>query len=196
MANLATKAGVEGTQPLTIHTPLIELTKARDHPHAGSSSASTTRLTHELLRPRRRRAAPAAHCDSCLLRLQGLRRGRHRRSRAATSRTRRWPMTYAVKEIFYTLQGEGAQRRTARGVLPLRRLQPLDRARGGPRHARSASSATPTSSAPTAPAAASSRTADDLADAVADTWPRADGAQPAARRVHRRRAAAAARRRR
>jgi len=28
MANLATKAGVEGSQRLTIHTPLIELTKA------------------------------------------------------------------------------------------------------------------------------------------------------------------------
>ena len=29
MANLATKAGVEGHQRLTIHTPLIELTKAQ-----------------------------------------------------------------------------------------------------------------------------------------------------------------------
>ncbi len=31
MANLATKAGVEGTQRVEIHTPLIRLTKARDH---------------------------------------------------------------------------------------------------------------------------------------------------------------------
>ena len=28
MANLATRAGVEGATPLTIHTPLIDLTKA------------------------------------------------------------------------------------------------------------------------------------------------------------------------
>ena len=38
-------------------------------------------------------------------------------------------MTYSVKEIFYTLQGEGAQRRHAGGVLPLCRLQPVDRPR-------------------------------------------------------------------
>jgi organic radical activating enzyme len=36
-------------------------------------------------------------------------------------------MTYQVKEIYFTLQGEGAH--TGRGavLLPLRRLQPLDR---------------------------------------------------------------------
>ena len=32
---------------------------------------------------------------------------------------------YAVKEIFYTLQGEGAQNGTSRRVLPLYRLQSL-----------------------------------------------------------------------
>ena len=42
-------------------------------------------------------------------------------------------MSYAVKEIFLTLQGEGGAGGPAGGVLPLRRLQPLDRPRAGPR---------------------------------------------------------------
>ena len=70
--------------------------------------------------------------------------------------------------------------------------------RGGPRRPRSAGSATPTSSAPTAPAAA--RFA-DRRRARRRAWPRAWPAPAdrrpgrAARRLHRRRAAAAARRR-
>ena len=40
-------------------------------------------------------------------------------------------MSYAVKEIFYTLQGEGAQAGRPR-VLPLRRLQPMVRSGKGP----------------------------------------------------------------
>ena len=43
MANLATKAGVEGTQHLKIHTPLIDLTKAETHRDAAWPSAWTTR---------------------------------------------------------------------------------------------------------------------------------------------------------
>ena len=38
-------------------------------------------------------------------------------------------MTYRVKEIFYTLQGEGSPRRPASGVLPVHQLQPVDRPR-------------------------------------------------------------------
>ena len=38
MANLATKAGVEGTQRLKIRTPLIAMTKARDYCRMGSSA--------------------------------------------------------------------------------------------------------------------------------------------------------------
>ena len=67
-------------------------------------------------------------------------------------------MSYAVKEIFLTLQGEGGQAGRRGGVLPLRRLQPVERARAGPRRAPSAPSATPTSSAWTARAAAASPT--------------------------------------
>ena len=45
VANLATKAGVEGTTAFRIVAPLIDLTQGADHPHAASSSASTSRLT-------------------------------------------------------------------------------------------------------------------------------------------------------
>ncbi len=67
-------------------------------------------------------------------------------------------MTYAVKEIFLHAAGRGRPGRPAGGVLPLRRLQSVERARAGPRQRRLHASATPTSSAWTAPAAASSRT--------------------------------------
>ena len=82
-------------------------------------------------------------------------------------------MTYAVKEIFYTLQGEGAH--TGRPAVFCRFAgcnlwtgREQDRAERGLH-----SSATPTSSAPTAPAAASSPPPTTLADAVAATWPAA-----------------------
>ena len=42
MANLATKAGVEGASRLTIHTPLIDHDEGADHRDADSNSASTT----------------------------------------------------------------------------------------------------------------------------------------------------------
>ena len=41
-------------------------------------------------------------------------------------------MSYAVKEIFYTLQGEGAQTGRAGSLLPFRWMQPLVGARTGP----------------------------------------------------------------
>ncbi len=43
---------------------------------------------------------------------------------------------YAVKEIFYTLQGEGANAGSRRRVLPLCRLQSVVRPRAGSRHRR------------------------------------------------------------
>ena len=49
--------------------------------------------------------------------------------------------------------GRGRQHRAAGRVLPVRRLQPVDRPRGGSARRPSAASATPTSSAPTVPAA-------------------------------------------
>ena len=60
-----------GRQRLTIHTPLIELTKARDHRSAAWRSASTTGSRRSCYDPDAGRRAPAARCDSCLLRLKG-----------------------------------------------------------------------------------------------------------------------------
>ena len=69
MANLATKAGVEGRQKLLVHTPLIDLTKA-DIIRLGLSLGVDYSLTHSCYDP-----DPAGNacgtCDSCLLRAKG-----------------------------------------------------------------------------------------------------------------------------
>jgi 7-cyano-7-deazaguanine synthase len=69
MANLATKAGVEGRQRLTIHTPLIELTKAQTI-ERGLALGVDYSLTHSCYDPRPDGAA-CCTCDSCLLRIRG-----------------------------------------------------------------------------------------------------------------------------
>ena len=69
MANLATKAGVEGTQHLRIHTPLIELTKAQII-RRGLGLGIDYSLTSSCYDPGRD-AAPCGSCDSCLLRQKG-----------------------------------------------------------------------------------------------------------------------------
>jgi 7-cyano-7-deazaguanine synthase len=69
MANLATKAGVEGRQSLRIHTPLIELTKAQII-ERGLSLGVDYGLTHSCYDPAADGAA-CGTCDSCLLRLRG-----------------------------------------------------------------------------------------------------------------------------
>src|SRR5580692_2979477 len=69
MANLATKAGVEGRQSLEIHTPLIALSKAEiiakgielGVDYALTSSCYDPSATGE----------PCGQCDSCLLRQKG-----------------------------------------------------------------------------------------------------------------------------
>jgi 7-cyano-7-deazaguanine synthase len=69
MANLATKAGVEGRQHLSIHTPLISLTKAeiiRRGLELGVDYA-TTRTCYD---PDSSGAA-CGECDACQLRLKG-----------------------------------------------------------------------------------------------------------------------------
>ncbi len=69
MANLATKAGVEGRQQLRIHAPLIELTKAQII-QRGLALGVDYSLTHSCYDP-----DAAGHacgtCDSCLLRRRG-----------------------------------------------------------------------------------------------------------------------------
>ncbi|WP_405177792.1 7-cyano-7-deazaguanine synthase QueC [Nocardia sp. NBC_01377] len=69
MANLATKAGVEGRQQLKIHTPLIELTKAQTISR-GLELGVDYGLTHSCYDPRPD-GAGCRTCDSCLLRIRG-----------------------------------------------------------------------------------------------------------------------------
>lgn len=69
MANLATKAGVEGRQHLHIHTPLIDLTKAQII-ERGLALGVDYGLTHSCYEPDAR-GKPCGTCDSCLLRHKG-----------------------------------------------------------------------------------------------------------------------------
>jgi 7-cyano-7-deazaguanine synthase len=69
MANLATKAGVEGTQRLQIHTPLINLTKAETIAR-GLELGVDYALTHSCYDPASDGRA-CGTCDSCLLRGRG-----------------------------------------------------------------------------------------------------------------------------
>lgn len=71
MANLATKAGVEGTTRVTIHTPLINLTKAQII-QKGLDLGVDFSLTSSCYDPTPDGAA-CGHCDSCTLRLKGFR---------------------------------------------------------------------------------------------------------------------------
>ena len=71
MANLATKAGVEGRLHTKIRTPLIRMTKA-DIIRKGVELGVDYRLTHSCYDP-----SPAGkacgQCDSCILRKKGFR---------------------------------------------------------------------------------------------------------------------------
>lgn len=69
MANLATKAGVEGRQHLKIHTPLIALTKAQII-ERGLALGVNYGLTHSCYDPSDD-GTPCGTCDSCLLRRKG-----------------------------------------------------------------------------------------------------------------------------
>src|SRR6266540_6942405 len=69
MANLATKAGVEGRQHLVIHTPLIHLTKAQII-RRGLALGVDYGLTHSCYDPTPA-GRPCGACDSCLLRAKG-----------------------------------------------------------------------------------------------------------------------------
>ena len=68
LARLATKAGVEG-RPLTVHTPLIDLSKA-DIIRLGLSLNLDYGLTHSCYDPLQD-GGPCGHCDSCRLRAAG-----------------------------------------------------------------------------------------------------------------------------
>ena len=71
MANLATKAAVEGTHPVKIHAPLIHLRKA-EIIRRGLELGVDYGLTTSCYDPDRDGAA-CGRCDACLLRLEGFR---------------------------------------------------------------------------------------------------------------------------
>jgi 7-cyano-7-deazaguanine synthase len=68
MANLATRAGVEGTSRFRIHTPLMELSKAQII-RLGIELGVDYSVTHSCYDPLDH--LPCGQCDSCLLRKAG-----------------------------------------------------------------------------------------------------------------------------
>ncbi len=71
MANLATKAAVEGKMNLTIHTPLIDMTKAQII-KKGMELGVDYSITHSCYDPFPAGLA-CGYCDSCILRKKGFR---------------------------------------------------------------------------------------------------------------------------
>lgn len=69
MANLATRGGVEGTTPIHIRTPLLQLTK-REIVELGRSLGVDYALTLSCYDPTAAGEA-CGHCDACTLRLKG-----------------------------------------------------------------------------------------------------------------------------
>ena len=69
MANLATKAGVDGDQSITIHTPLISMTK-EEIIRKGLELGVDYSLTHSCYDPDKAGNA-CGRCDSCRIRLKG-----------------------------------------------------------------------------------------------------------------------------
>ena len=69
MANLATKAGVEGTKKLSIHTPLIQMTKAQII-QTGLALGVDYGITSSCYDPGPE-GQPCGQCDSCQLRERG-----------------------------------------------------------------------------------------------------------------------------
>ena len=71
LANLATKAGVEGAMRFKVHAPLITMTKA-EIIRRGVELGVDYGLTHSCYDPSSNGVA-CGECDSCRLRLQGFR---------------------------------------------------------------------------------------------------------------------------
>lgn len=69
MANLATRAGVEGTQQLKIHSPLMEMSKA-DIVREGLRLGVDYSITSSCYDPDEQGRA-CGRCETCLLRLKG-----------------------------------------------------------------------------------------------------------------------------
>ena len=97
MANLATKAGVEGRTRIQIHTPLIKLSKG-EIVKLGRELGVDFGLTHSCYDPDER-GRPCGQCDSCRLRLKGF-------AEAGFEDPLEY-RTVKIAEIFYSIQGEG-----------------------------------------------------------------------------------------
>ncbi|MFB8403881.1 7-cyano-7-deazaguanine synthase QueC [Streptomyces sp. NPDC055912] len=69
MANLATRAGVEGTQELKLHSPLLAMSKA-DIVREGLRLGVDYSMTSSCYDPDEQGRA-CGHCETCLLRLKG-----------------------------------------------------------------------------------------------------------------------------
>ena len=132
MANLATKAAVEGRQRL--HDP-----RAAHRPHARQRSSSADveprrrlRPHAQLLRPRRRRSRlrHAATPACCAGRASARRASRTRPATRSTSKQSH--DLHGQRDLLHPA-GRGHTRRPAGRLLSLLRLQPLDGTRGGPR---------------------------------------------------------------
>jgi 7-cyano-7-deazaguanine synthase len=100
MANLATRAAVQGEGHFRIHTPLISLTKA-DIIRRGLALGVDYALTHSCYDPVSEGLA-CGRCDSCLLRLKGFREA------GVTD-----PVRYAVRREAERIRKEKA---TTRGI--------------------------------------------------------------------------------
>ena len=102
MANLATKAGVEGTNDgikgFTVHTPLLHMSKA-DIATEAARLGLDAGMSWSCYDPTPENKA-CGRCDSCRLRAKGF-------ADAGLPDPTDLRMSYAVKEIFLTLQGEG-----------------------------------------------------------------------------------------
>lgn len=71
MANLATREGVEGTSPMRIQTPLLDMTKA-EIVQLGISLGVDYSMTLSCYDPSVD-GRSCGHCDACHLRLKGFR---------------------------------------------------------------------------------------------------------------------------
>ena len=71
LANLCTKAGVEGQRPIRIRAPLMQMTKAQII-QEGMALGVDYRMTHSCYDPSVEGKA-CGYCDSCLLRKKGFR---------------------------------------------------------------------------------------------------------------------------
>ena len=106
MANLATKAGVEGRQRSADPHPADRADQGADH-RARPGARRGLLADAQLLRPRSPTAAPAGPVTRACCASRGFAELGLEDPALAPAVPRQTAMTYRVKEIYYTLQGEG-----------------------------------------------------------------------------------------